>query len=83
MLYPYVDGRAVDTERMKSEFASTWDWLSKHRDRLSKRLSARRNPGDWWQPARPGPPAEMLSPKIVFPKVFLLPRFAVDISGNG
>ena len=33
-------------------------------------------------PRDPGPPGDMLSPKVILPKIFLLPRFGVDISGK-
>ena len=82
MLYPYIDGVPVGTDRMKTEFPVTWNWLEKHRDVLSRRSSAPQNPVEWWRPARPGVPGEMLSPKVVLPKIFLLPRFGVDVSGK-
>ena len=82
MLYPYIDGIPVGAERMKSEFSATWDWLNKHRDKLSKRRSAPQDPAEWWRPARPRAPREMRSPKVILPKIFLLPRFGVDISGK-
>ena len=82
ILYPYIAGVAVETERMEREFPGTWDWLNKHRDKLSNRGSAPQDPTDWWRPARPRVPREMLSPKVILPKLSLLPRFGIDISGK-
>ena len=82
MLYPYIDGVPVGTEQMKSEFPTTWDWLNKHRRKLSERASAPRDPSEWWRPAWPRVPSDMLSPKIILPRIVLLPRFGLDISGK-
>ena len=82
ILYPYIDGVSVGAERMQSEFPVTWGWLNKHRDRLSRRGSAPNAVSDWWRPSRPRVPGQMLSPKVILPKVFLLPRFGIDISGK-
>ena len=82
ILYPYVAGDPVGTEQMKSEFPATWDWLNKHRNRLSERPSASRDPSQWWRPVRPRVPRDMLSPKVILPRIVLFPRFGIDISGK-
>ena len=82
MLYPYIAGAPVETEQMKRAFPATWDWLSKHRKKLSKRASAPRDPSQWWRPAWPRVPGDMLSPKVILPRIVLLPRFGVDVSGK-
>ena len=82
MIYPYIDGEPVKTEDMRREFPLTWEWLSEHRDKLAKRRSAPQDAAEWWRPARPRVPREMRSPKIILPKLFLLPRFGIDVSGK-
>ncbi len=82
MLYPYIDGVPVGIEQMKSDFPVTWDWLNRHRAKLSKRASAPRDQAEWWRPAWPRVPGDMLSPKVILPRIVLLPRFGVDVSGK-
>ena len=82
MLYPYIDGVPVGTEQMKGKFPATWDWLNKHRAKLSKRASAPLDPSEWWRPAWPRVPDDMLSPKVILPRFVLLPRFGIDVSGK-
>ena len=82
MLYPFIDGAPVESEHMMRSFPLTWEWLSKNRERLSNRRSATQNAAEWWRPSRPRVPREMLSPKVVLPKLYLLPRFGVDVLGK-
>lgn len=82
MIYPYIDGISVDSTRMERDFPETWEWLNRSRDKLSRRKSAPNDPDDWWKPARPRVPREMLAPKVLVPKLFLLPRFGIDTSGK-
>ena len=82
VFYPFVDGVPVDASQMERDFPVTWDRINQHRDKLSSRASARRSPSGWWQPSRPRSPDRILVPKVVVPKICLVPRFGVDLSGQ-
>ena len=82
VFYPFVDGVPVDASQMEREFPVTWDRINQHRDKLSLRASARRTPSGWWQPSWPRSPDTILVPKVVVPKLCLVPRFGVDLSGR-
>lgn len=82
VFYPFLDDEPVDESQMANEFPATWDRLCGHRERLSSRASSRRSPSSWWRPSWPRSPGNILLPKIVVPKIALLPRFAVDLSGR-
>ena len=82
VFYPFLDGVPVDDSQMEVDFPVTWSWLCTHRDKLSSRASSRRSPSSWWRPSWPRSPDHIFVPKIVVPKVFLIPRFGVDLSGR-
>lgn len=82
ILYPYIGGAPVGTSQLKADFPVTWERLNLHRDILSSRRSAPSDPDEWWRPSRPRPPSEMLAPKIVGPKLFLMPRYGIDMRGQ-
>lgn len=82
ILYPFIDGVPIESAQMERDFPKTWERLNTSRDKLSNRRSAPSNPMDWWRPSRPRVPGEMLAPKVMVPKLFLLPRFGVDVSGG-
>ncbi len=81
VFYPYFDGRVPGQEELATDFPETWRRLSEHRELLVSR-SAHTGQNDWWLPTRMRRPEEVLNPKIVAPRVFLLPRFAVDLLGS-
>ena len=82
VFYPFLGDVPVDDSQMEIEFPATWNWLCGHRERLSSRASSRRSPSSWWRPSWPRSPGNIFVPKIVVPKVVLLPRFGVDVSGK-
>ena len=82
VFYPFLDEVPVDDSQMEIDFPETWSRLCLHREKLSSRASARRSPASWWRPSWPRSPDRILVPKIVVPKVFLIPRFGVDLSGR-
>ena len=82
VLYPFVDNRPVSAGEMESDFPDTWRRLKLHETKLSSRKSVGSGRIDWWRLVRPRRPNEMLSAKVVVPKVFLLPRFGLDIDGK-
>ena len=82
VFYPFVDGVPVNVSQMEKDFPVTWDRINQHRDKLSSRASARRTPSGWWQPSWPRSPDRIFVPKVVVPKLSLVPRFGVDLSGR-
>ena len=82
VFYPFLDGVPVSDSQMEVDFPVTWSWLCTHREKLSSRASSRRSPSSWWRPSWPRSPDNIFVPKIVVPKVFLIPRFGVDLSGR-
>ena len=80
--YPYVGDVPVTASQLEADFPKTWEWLGSHRETLLSRGSRKGQGSEWWRPARPRPPREMLVPKIVVPEVSLLPRFGYDPSGR-
>ena len=82
IFYPYIDGVPVDATRMERDFPATWERLNQFRHKLSNRRSAPKDPSEWWRLSWPRSPHDMLAPKIVVPKLCLLPRFGIDKSGK-
>ena len=82
VIYPFLEGMPVGASQMERLFPQTWDYLGRFRDKLSSRRSVATRPDEWWRPFVPLSPADMLVPKIVVPRSFLLPRFGIDMSGE-
>ena len=82
VFYPFVDGVQVDTSQMQRDFPVSWNRINQHRDKLASRASARRDTSEWWKPSWPRSPGRILVPKIVVPKICLVPRFGVDLTGQ-
>ena len=82
ILYPFVNNVAVTAAQIEAEFPQTWSRLEESRERLSSRSRVANGALEWWRPMWPRPPHEMLAAKIVVPEVFLVPRFAFDVSGR-
>lgn len=82
VFYPFVDYTAVAAEQIEVDFPETWKRLNYHKELLSARSPVARGDLDWWRPAWPRRPNEMLAAKIVVPRVFLLPRFGLDLAGQ-
>ena len=82
VFYPFIDGRAVDAAQVEADFPVTWSRLNEYRSKLESRADLRGGGREWWRPAWPRPPHEMLAPKIVVPHLFLVPRFGLDVSGQ-
>ena len=82
VLYPYVDGASVSASRLEKDFPITWQRLNEHKEELSKRSSSPTDPAEWWRPSRPRSPNDILAPKLVGPRVCLIPRFGIDIIGQ-
>ena len=82
VFYPFIDGRAADAAQVEADFPATWGRLNEHRSKLESRADLRGGGREWWRPAWPRPPHEMLAPKIVVPQLFLVPRFGLDVSGQ-
>ena len=82
VLYPFVGSTAVTEEEMKVEFPATWERLNDHKERLMARSPVRRGNVEWWRPSWPRRPEELLATRIVVPKLFLLPRFGLDVEGR-
>ena len=82
VFYPFIGEVPVDASKMEKEFPKTWNRINQYRDRLSSRASAVKAPSGWWRPSRPRSPDRILAPKLVVPKICLVPRFGVDLSGQ-
>ena len=81
VFYPYHDGRIPSSSELETDFPATWERLLEHQGELSSRRG-RDQHTDWWLPTRMRNPEEVLTPKIVAPRLFLLPRFTVDLTGT-
>jgi methylase of polypeptide subunit release factors len=81
-LYPYLDGRVVEEDKLKERFPKTWEYLQSHKHKLESRAPVRNGQLDWWRPVRPRPPERMMRPKIVSPHLVLVPRFSLDREGK-
>ena len=82
IFYPFINNVAVNSEQIKSDFPQTWSRLEQQKDVLSSRASVQRGGRPWWRPDSPRRPEEVLSPKVVVPEVFLVPRFGLDPLGQ-
>ena len=82
VFYPFISNEPVNAEQLKSDFPQTWSRLERHKDVLSSRASVQRGGRPWWRPDSPRRPDEVLSPKVVVPEVFLVPRFGLDARGK-
>ena len=82
VFYPFMDGGIVTAAELEADFPATWARLNRDKARLLERAPVKRGNVEWWQPAWPRHPREMLRPKIVTPEVSLLPRFGLDMSGR-
>ena len=82
IFYPFLERDPVSASQMEKDFPETWHRINQRKEMLSRRASAQRNPSTWWQPSWPRSPSAVLSPKLVVPKISLIPRFGVDLSGR-
>lgn len=82
VFYPFIDYKAVTSDQIESDFPETWRRLNEYGEVLSTRSQVINGDLEWWRPARPRKPNEMLAEKIVVPRVFLLPRFGLDVTGK-
>ena len=82
ILYPHQDkdGRAVAIDL--KEFPRASAYLEAHRDRLQSRKYLIESGRKWYEIWVPQKPALWSLPKIVFPDIAELPRFAFDRSGS-
>lgn len=82
IFYPFLEKVPVTAAQVEADFPETWSRLEESKERLSARSRVASGGLEWWRPMWPRPPREMLSPKIVVPEVFLVPRFGFDVSGK-
>lgn len=82
VFYPFIGKVPVNASEMEKDFPLTWNRINQHRDKLSSRASALRAPSGWWRPSWPRSPERIFVPKVVAPKICLVPRFGVDLSGE-
>lgn len=82
VFYPYLKGKKIEENELKTNFPQTWNYLKKHSSSLKKRSAVFRGNCEWWSPERSRLPENMLKPKIVTPHLILLPKFSLDIKGN-
>lgn len=82
ILYPHQDedGKAVAIDL--KEFPRARAYLEAHRDRLESRKYLIESGRKWYELWVPQRPALWSYPKIVFPDIAELPRFAFDRSGS-
>ena len=82
VFYPYISGSPVAASEVETGFPLTWARLNSAKDKLRTRAPVRRGNVEWWQPAWPRHPQQILAPKIVAPQVSLVPRFGLDLAGK-
>ncbi|MGE3076279.1 MAG: N-6 DNA methylase [Dehalococcoidia bacterium] len=82
VFYPFRGDDPMDETEIRELFPWTFAKLVKHRSVLQERSVVKRGNCEWWQPAWPRKPSAILTPKIVGPHLFLLPRFALDLNGE-
>lgn len=82
VLYPHRDqnGRAVAIDL--KDFPKATAYLEAHRDRLQSRKYLLESGRKWYEIWVPQKPALWSYPKVVFPDITELPRFAIDKSGS-
>lgn len=80
--YPYINGRKIDEQELKTKFPKTWEYLYSKKEQLEVRNTVRNGEIPWWQPTRPRLPENMMRPKIISPHLVLIPKFALDIKGK-
>jgi hypothetical protein len=82
VFYPFIGAEKISVDQLQSDFPGTWDYLLSHRHELELRSPVRRGDVQWWEPAWPRSPRDMLRPKVVTPNLVLIPRFAIDETGK-
>jgi len=82
VFYPYVQGRKITEQELRSKHPATWKYLESNKAILAARGSVRKGALEWWSPERPRSPKEMLRPKIVTPHLVVVPKFSADLNGE-
>jgi methylase of polypeptide subunit release factors len=82
VFYPFVGDKKLDEDALITNYPKTWQYLGRHKSKLEKRGSLRTENKKWWEPIRPRQRKNILSPKIVTPHLVLVPRFALDATGE-
>ena len=80
--YPYLDGRPLEEDVLRTKFPRTWNYLVTHRSRMEARKTVKTKGVAWWRPAWPREPQNLLRPKIITPHLVISPRFALDAVGR-
>ena len=82
LLYPHISGEDLTAADMEYRFPASWEMLTRNFEDLRRRRGLANPEINWWKPGRMRDPGLMLAPKIVTPEAALIPRFAVDVSGE-
>jgi hypothetical protein len=82
ILYPYDRCRARRAPIDLAQWPSTAAYFESHRARLERRRYVVEGGRHWWEIWVPQRPAAWAAPKIVFPDISAVPKFAFDTSGT-
>ena len=82
VFFPFWNGEKINEQVLREHFPETWQYLSKHKERLEKRGGLGRYRKEWWEPMWPREPRTILRPKIVTPHLVITPRFGLDAKGT-
>lgn len=82
VIYPFDGNDALDESSFRIRYPKTWEYLLKHKPKLTARRSVESGKNPWWRPIRPREPRMLLRPKIVTPHLVISPRFALDVEGR-
>jgi len=82
VFYPYINELRIEEKDLRESFPETWSYLLSHRRKLKTRDPVVKGDLEWWRPARPRQPKNMMRPKILTPHLVLVPRFSLDREGK-
>lgn len=82
VFYPYIDGRIITEEELKTLFPKTYKRLFSFYNELSNRGEVEKGRLEWWRPNRSRTPDFIFTTKIVTPHLVFMPKFSIDLRGE-
>ena len=80
IFYPFTSKKRLSMEEVRNEFKDTWDYLESNYETLVDRAPVMRHNCEWWQPAWPRVPRDILGrARLVSPHLTISPRFGADL----
>jgi type I restriction-modification system DNA methylase subunit len=78
VIYPYNENARLDEKDFESAFPKTWAYLNLNKHKLEPKPYSKRI---WWELERPRN-TEILQPKISTPHIVIMPKYAIDTTGD-